>query len=231
MKVSKKVCPGILAAVILITLLIWLPELPAQTAAAQSSAQHNDSTGPQWSVQVDRVDPAGVNLEPAFRIAIYENLLHELPTTKRFKKVLRSGDRNASGVPDLLILKAKIEKYTPGSETRRAVTTVSGATKLSVRSQLCTRNGQVILEQVVDGDVRFFGGNLRATHNLARNVANKIKQSTLPQATLPRHEERNEGPAVAAARPLWDSKSRGDRQAGPMALTLRVAQAPNGELD
>lgn len=201
MKANKRVCSGALASVILMILLTWLPQLPAQTAAAQSSAQHNDSTGPQWSVQVDKVDPGDVNLEPAFRIAIYENLLHELPTTNRFKQVLRSGDRSASDVPDLLILKTKIEKYTPGSETRRAVTTVSGATKLSVRSQLCTRNGQVILEQVVDGNVRFFGGNLRATHNLARNVASKIKQSTLPQATLPRHEERNEGPAVAAARP------------------------------
>jgi hypothetical protein len=61
------------------------------------------------------------------------------------------------------------------------VTTVSGATKLTVRSQLLTRDGKTVLERTVDGNVRFMGSNLRATHNLARNVAKTIKQSTLPE--------------------------------------------------
>ncbi|MBV9225594.1 MAG: hypothetical protein JOY85_16305, partial [Acidobacteriaceae bacterium] len=69
------------------------------------------------------------------------------------------------------------------SETRRAVTTVSGATKLKVRSQLCTREGQIVWERALNGNVRFFGGNLRATHNLARHVASAVKQSTLPEPT------------------------------------------------
>lgn len=130
-----------------------------------------------------------MNIEPAFRVAIYENLLGELAKAKQFKQVFRSGDRNASG-PDLLILKTTVQKYTPGSETRRAVTTVSGATKLNVRSQLCTREGQVVLERVVGGNVRFFGGNLRATHNLAHNVAETIKKSDLPAATLSVREQK-----------------------------------------
>src|SRR5262249_54371681 len=100
--------------------------------------------------------------------------------TKRFKEVFRDGDRNASAVPDLLILKTKVQKYTPGSETRRAVTTVSGATKLSVTSELCGPGGQVIVEHVVNGNVRFLGSNLRVTHNLAHSVAKMIKDSSLP---------------------------------------------------
>src|SRR6267154_2595459 len=84
-------------------------------------------------------------------------------------------------VADLLILKTTVQKYTAGSETRRAVTTVSGATKLTVRSQLCARDGHIILERTVNGNVRFMGSNLRATHNLARNVAKAIKQSSLPE--------------------------------------------------
>jgi hypothetical protein len=59
---------------------------------------------------------------------------------------------------------------------------VTGATKVKVRNQLCTKDGQVVLERVVDGNVRFFGANLRATHNLARNVANAFKQATLPES-------------------------------------------------
>jgi len=122
-----------------------------------------------------------VSLDPAFAAAIYENLLDELAKTKRFKQVFRSGDRGAGGAHDLLILKTTVQHYTPGSETRRAVTTVSGATKLNVRSELCTPQGKVVLERVVNGNVRFFGGNLRATHNLARNVADAIQHSPLPQ--------------------------------------------------
>jgi hypothetical protein len=40
-----------------------------------------------------------------------------------------------------------------------------------------------VAENVVEGDVRFFGGNLRATYNLARNIANKLKDAKLPEAT------------------------------------------------
>jgi len=135
---------------------------------------------PQWSVQVAEVDPGDVNLEPAFRIAIYENLLEELTKTKHFKEVFRSGDRKAGGAADVLILKVTVKSYTPGSETKRAVTTVAGATKLKVLSQLTTRDGKDVLERTVDGNVRFIGSNLRATHNLAHNVAKGIKDAQLP---------------------------------------------------
>jgi hypothetical protein len=78
------------------------------------------------------------------------------------------------------VLKTKIQKYTQGSETQRAVTTVSGATKLTVLSQLCTPDGKVVFEHTVTGNVRFLGSNLKATRNLAHNVADMIKKSSLP---------------------------------------------------
>jgi hypothetical protein len=149
----------------------------------------NRPGGAQWSVVVNQVEAGGLEVAPEFKVAIYENLLDELVKTKQFSTVLRSGDRAANDVSALLILKTSVESYTPGSETKRAVTTVMGATKLKVRSQLCTREGQVVLERVVDGNVRFFGGNLRATHNLARNVAKTIKQSTLLEPAPSVHEE------------------------------------------
>jgi len=150
--------------------------IPVAIAASQNVLAAQASTGP-WSVQIDQVDPGDVNIEPAFRIAIYENLVDALSKIKQFTEVLRSGDRHTDRLPDLLILKTTVETYTPGSERRRAVTTLSGATKLRVRSQLCTRDGNVVLATLVDGNVRFFGSNLRATHNLARNVANTIQRT------------------------------------------------------
>ncbi len=184
MKANKKTSSGVLAVVVLMILATFQTQLLAQSSGVKTSAERNSSVVARWSVQVDAVDPGDVNLEPAFRVAIYENLLDELAKMKHFKQVFRSGDRNATGLVDLLILKTAVQNYTPGSETRRAVTTVTGATKLNVRSQLCTPQGRVVLERVVNGNVRFFGGNLRATHNLARNVANSIKRSTLPEPTL-----------------------------------------------
>ncbi len=174
MRVDKNTSAAVLA-----TALVFLGAYETQLFAQQSVRNE------QWSVQVDNVEPGDVNLDPAFRVAIYENLLEELAKTNRFNQVFRSGDRNAVGRSALLILKTAVENYTPGSETRRAVTTVSGATKLKVRSQLCSPQGQVVWERTVGGDVRFFGSNLRATHNLARNVANSIKQSSLPQPAIP----------------------------------------------
>ena len=166
---NKRTYSAVLVVLALTLLAASRPLLFAEPSAAQ------------WRVQLDQVDSGDVNIEPAFKVAIYENLVDELAKTKQFKEVLRSGDRNADGRPDLLILKTIVESYTPGSETRRAVTTVSGATKLKVRSRLCTPQGQVVMEFVVDGNVRFFGGNLRATHNLARNVANHIQGLSLPE--------------------------------------------------
>jgi hypothetical protein len=150
--------------------------LAGQTATVKSAGGRSGS-GTQWSVQVERIDPGHLDLAHSFQVAIYENLLEELNKTKRFKYVFREGDSNASETPDLLILKTMIVKYTPGSETQRAVTTVSGATKLTVRSQLLTREGRIVLESTVNGNVRFFGSNLRATRNLARNIAKVIRQS------------------------------------------------------
>ena len=179
---------GVLAALLLLGALQF--QLFVSTALAKSVTGEKGAGAQPWSVQVDRVDPGDVGLDPSFGAAIYENLLEELSKTEQFKQLFRSGDRNANGVPGLLILKTTVQKYTPGSETRRAVTTVNGATKLNVRIQLVTQDGHVVLENVVDGNVRFIGGNLRATHNLAHNVALTLKRSTLPgQAELVPEQE------------------------------------------
>ena len=161
-----------------VTIAVALSGRLAGQSAAVKSSGGSGGPGTQWSVQVERIDPGHLDLAHSFQVAIYENLLEELNKTKRFEYVLREGDSKASEIPELLILKTMVVKYTPGSETQRAVTTVSGATKLTVQSQLITRDGKIVLDRTVQGNVRFFGSNLRATHNLARNIAKMVKQST-----------------------------------------------------
>ena len=169
----------------LVAIMLALPSrLTGQTADSKSSGDIGTSAT-RWSVQVDQVDPGNLDLAYSFQIAIYENLVDELNKTKQFQQVFRDGDLRAGALPNLLVLKTTVEKYTPGSETRRAVTTLSGATKLTVRSQLLTREGKVVFERTVNGDVRFFGSNLRATHNLARNIVKTMQQSYLSGSGQP----------------------------------------------
>ena len=148
--------------------------------SAPSTPEESVKAGQQWSVEVERVDPGATTLDPCFSDAIYENLLHELAKSKQFEHVFRSGDRQANDASGVLVLKTLVEKYSPGSETKRAVTTVAGATKLNVRIQVLTRNGNVMLDRTVQGNVRFIGDNLRATNKVAHNTAKALKQSTLP---------------------------------------------------
>jgi hypothetical protein len=171
-------------AVVIPLLSALLFQLYLPTALAQDSTSGKSGEVQQWSVQVEKVDPANVAIERSFRDAIYENVLQELAKAKQFKQVFRSGDRNAKEVPRLLILKTTVQAYTPGSETERAVTTVRGATKLNVRIQLSTREGHLVQEHVVAGSVRFIGNNLRATHNLAHSVAATLKKSSLPETAV-----------------------------------------------
>lgn len=151
---------------------------------AQISKSASANASEKWSLQVDEVGSSEVSLDPAFRASIYENLLIELAKSGKFEQVFRSGDRRASSSPDLLILQITVRKFDAGSETKRAVTTFAGATKIKVESQLLTRDGQVVKDDFVEGDVRFIGSNLRATHNLARNVAKIINKATLPDPNL-----------------------------------------------
>lgn len=152
--------------------------LCSQTTSGEPSPTRSGTTT-QPSVQVERVDTGDIPLAYSFQVAIYESLLEELNKNHQFEHVFREGDRHAGNTPNLLILRTTVLKYTPGSETRRAVTTVSGATKLDVKTQLVTRDGRVVLDRTVNGSVRFFGSNLRATHNLAHNIAKVIKESRL----------------------------------------------------
>ena len=179
----KRTLAALTPLIVLINAAFPLPVLAGST---QPSSQH-------WSVQVGQVQPGDVNIEPAFRIAIYENLLDELAKTKQFKEVLRSGAHSADGLPDILLLKTTVESYKPGSETMRAATTVFGWTKLKVRTQLATQEGQIVLEREISGNVRFIGDNLRATHNLARNLAAAVKQSPLPELKLSYRNNEEEG--------------------------------------
>lgn len=54
-----------------------------------------------------------------------------------------------------------------------------------MHTHLSTPDGTIILDRTVLGNVRFMGSNLRATHNLARNIAKTMKSQSLPKPQPP----------------------------------------------
>jgi hypothetical protein len=180
-------------------LLVFIPSVHAVAPAEGKNAGSQ-----QWSLRVDKVDTSGVSLDPSLDSGLHKSLLRELAKTKRFKQVFLTDDGNTTEVPDLLTLKMTVQEYAPGSEIRRATlgdtgvlggvaegflrfcrrTMASGARKLNAHIQLYTREGNLVLDNVVEGDIGFTGGNSRAAHNLAQNVAVTLKRSNLPDTAI-----------------------------------------------
>jgi hypothetical protein len=189
---------------LLLALSALHPQGLVPSALAQSPAEEVKGAAPQWSLRIDTVDSGDASPDPSFGAAIDANLFGELAKTKQFKHVLRSDDRSANDVADLLILKTTVREYAPGREAHRAAlgdeglllivprlflrlcarSPAGGATKLNLRIRLYTREGHLILEDAVEGDVVFMGDDLRATHRLAHSVAVTLMRSTLPDPAI-----------------------------------------------
>ena len=154
--------------------LLMVPSL-----LAQPSPPRKPGPGPQQkqkltasAIQFERTDPPEDLLIPEdTRVATYENVILQVTKTKKFQHVYRSGDRTAADVPDLVILRVIPQAFKKGSQKQREVTTVTGATSIKVTIQFASRDGKILREKVVEGKVRFYGENLRATNDLAKKVA------------------------------------------------------------
>jgi hypothetical protein len=112
-----------------------------------------------------------------FRVATYENVILQVEKTKKFQQVYRSGDRRAADVPDLIVIRLIPAAYKAGSQKERQVTTVAGATSITMKVSFSDKNGKVLMEKEIEGKVRFFGENIRATYDLAKKVAAVVNES------------------------------------------------------
>jgi hypothetical protein len=138
------------------------------TALAQDKAQ---TKIPASSIQILAVQSNEVKLPIEFQLALYENLIEQMQKANKFQHVYRDGDTAAANATDLVILHSNVYGFTKGSEGKRQVTTVSGATQIKVHCLFTDKAGKSELAQDVTGKVRFIGGNLRATFDLAKKVA------------------------------------------------------------
>lgn len=127
------------------------------------------------SIEIKPMDPGDLPIPPPFRAAIYENLMVEIKKTGKFEQVYRSGDKDAANLPNLVTLHMVAQSFKKGSQKKREVTTVTGATSISLKVQISDRSGKMLVDQDVVGKVRFFGENLRATYDFSKKVAKLVQ--------------------------------------------------------
>jgi len=128
------------------------------------------------AIQVEMIQSDEIKLPAEFQVALYENLIRQLEKNG-FTHVYRDGDRNATNVADLVVLHSTVRGFKAGSERARQVTTVTGATSITVHCQFTRPDGTSLLERDVNGKVRFFGGNLKATYDFAKKAAHVAQEN------------------------------------------------------
>jgi hypothetical protein len=163
------------AALLLAASFLAQPSLPGKP---RPDSQQQMPKLTASAIQLERSDPPEDLLIPEdTRIATYENVILQLIKTKKFQHVYRSGDRTAADVPDLVKMRLVFQGFKAGSQKQREVTTVTGATSIKVKIQFMSKDGAPLREKVVEGKVRFYGENLRATYDLAKKVAATVKET------------------------------------------------------
>lgn len=154
---------------------LWFALLFVATLLFAGNTRAKDEPKPQktatWAIQIVPVRSDEVKIPAEFQMALYEHLIEELQKSGKFQHVYREGDKAASDSADVITLRGKVTGFKQGSERARQVTTVAGATSITVHCQFIDQSGTVKLERDITGKVRFFGGNLRATYDFAKKVA------------------------------------------------------------
>ena len=157
-----------------LVLLFMVGELTGQQSSGESKGPQKFSAS---SIQIEAPDPGNVPLPPEFRVAVYENLVLQIEKTGKFQHVYRSGDKDAANVPDLVTLRTTARALTEGSQKKREVTTVMGATSLTVNVRITDHAGQSIVDRDIKGKVLMMGENIGATYDFSKKVAKIIRET------------------------------------------------------
>jgi hypothetical protein len=129
------------------------------------------------AIEIMMIESGEIPLPAEFQISLYENLVEQMRKKGGFQRVYRDGERDSATAPDLVILRSTVRGFKKGSEMARQVTTVSGATAITVHCAFTDKDGRLLLARDIKGNVRFFGGNLRATYDFAKKAANVAHQN------------------------------------------------------
>ena len=166
---------GGVAIALVLTAVLVTPMLSAQEK--QKPAKRKAS-----AIKVEMIHSDEIKLPAEFQVALYEDLIQQLQKKGGFGHVYRQGDRNAAKAADLVVLHSTVSGFKEGSERLRQVTTVAGATSITIHCVFKDKEGKSLLESDIKGNVRFFGANLRATYDFAKKAAQIAHDNFSPTA-------------------------------------------------
>jgi len=114
-----------------------------------------------------------IKLPAEFQVSLYENLIQPAAEEGWIQQVYREGDRNSADAPGLIVLRSTVRGFKKGSERARQVTTVAGATSISVHCEFTDKDGQRLLarEKKHQRECAVLRGNLKATYDFAKKAA------------------------------------------------------------
>jgi len=159
-----------LTSVYLFTLMTWFaPFLRAEEKPAAKI--------PASAIKVEMIQSDEIKLPAEFQVALYENLIQQLEKKEGSLRIYRQGDHNSANAGNLVVLHSTVRGFKEGSQRKREVTTVAGATSITVHCQFTDSQGKVLLERDIRGNVRFFGGNLKATYDFAKKAATLAREN------------------------------------------------------
>ncbi len=166
-----------IAALLCLLTLVAAAQTPSRTAAAKARAAKTTKFTAS-AIQVLEFKPADIPVPAQFEMAMYEETIAKLDKALRFKSVYRDGDTRAAAEPDLVTMKCTIWEFKEGSARKRQVTSVTGATVIHVHVHIENAKGEPLVDKDVSGSVEMMGGeNLKATVDLANNIAELVKAS------------------------------------------------------
>jgi hypothetical protein len=153
---------------------VLLGLLAAPVVSAQQPKQQTKIKAS--AVEVKMIPSDELTLPAEFQVSLYENLIYELQKSTVFQSIYRDGDRNATNVADLTTLECTVLKLKKGNETLREVTTVAGATSMTLRCEFRDKDENLLWVRDITGKVRFFGSSLKATYDFAKKAAKLVDE-------------------------------------------------------
>jgi len=157
---------------------VFLASFSMLSAFAVVSANAAQKPGLSASaIQIAMVEAGDTEIPAEFRFAVYERLVEQVIASGAFQKVYRTGDHAADGASDLVTLHTRVDLFKEGSQTKREVTTVLGATSVDVTASVTARDGHDLISKKITGRVRFFGENLGVTNDLAKRITKLVSAS------------------------------------------------------
>jgi hypothetical protein len=162
-----------------------VPDRPEHTDATQPHEQTDAGKPAKISasaITVMMIQSDEIKLPAEFQVSLYENLIQQLQKKGGFRHVYREGDRNSAGAANAIVLHSTVRGFKQGSEMARQVTTVAGATSIRVHCEFTDTSGQLLLARDINGNVRIFGGNLKATYDFAKKAASVAHENVTPVA-------------------------------------------------